>query len=288
MNSIEKIYKNGRKIIMEQYPEYYLWDFYRINDDFEYIFKDIPPDKSNCLVIGLKIYRNRGTSRSFTVTGFVRFFGEYYKKTYNENIQYVCNISDILKDVEILVKEKPGISEQDFMSWLLDKILDAILISLDNSFASLIESKSFNKRIASKIQDVQTQTSSIIRYVFALNGKDETFKTSEEMDALRNTYEIIQQRPLNYFQYHMEVEWQPQGGLSSHDESWFKELFEKLRKYSVVWFLDFVYRLRNALFHEILDPLAPEWQLVFKNAYLVLKEIVDLNIDFLNSKTIDS
>lgn len=40
----------------------------------------------------------------------------------------------------------------------------------------------------------------------------------------------------------------------------------------------FVYRLRNALFHEIIDPLNEEWQLIFKNAYLVLKEIVDLNI----------
>ena len=35
---------------------------------------------------------------------------------------------------------------------------------------------------------------------------------------------------------------------------------------------------RNALFHEIIDPLDEEWQVIFKNAYLVLKEIVDLNI----------
>lgn len=28
----------------------------------------------------------------------------------------------------------------------------------------------------------------------------------------------------------------------------------------------------------IIDPLNEEWQLIFKNAYLVLKEIVDLNI----------
>lgn len=46
----------------------------------------------------------------------------------------------------------------------------------------------------------------------------------------------------------------------------------------LAWFLDFVYRLRNALFHEIIDPLNEEWQVIFKSAYLVLKEIVDLNI----------
>ena len=48
-----------------------------------------------------------------------------------------------------------------------------------------------------------------------------------------------------------------------------------------------LYRLRNALFHEIIDPLDEEWQVIFKNAYLVLKEIVDLNIaaiDTINQK----
>ena len=55
-------------------------------------------------------------------------------------------------------------------------------------------------------------------------------------------------------------------------------MHESLRQNSVFWFLDFVYRLRNALFHEIIDPLDEEWQVIFKNAYLVLKEIVDLNI----------
>ena len=56
-----------------------------------------------------------------------------------------------------------------------------------------------------------------------------------------------------------------------------------MRDKSVLWFLDFVYRLRNTLFHEIIDPLNSDWQLVFKNAYLVLKEIVDLNIKYIES-----
>ena len=56
------------------------------------------------------------------------------------------------------------------------------------------------------------------------------------------------------------------------------ELFDTLKTNSILWFLDFVYRLRNALFHEIIDPLDEEWQIIFKNAYLVLKEVVDINI----------
>ena len=45
-----------------------------------------------------------------------------------------------------------------------------------------------------------------------------------------------------------------------------------------LWFISFVYRLRNALFHEIIDPLNDEWQVIFKNSYHVLKQIVDQNI----------
>ena len=44
--------------------------------------------------------------------------------------------------------------------------------------------------------------------VFSLNGKDESFKNSDEMLLDRNSYEVIRQRPLNYFLYHRDIEWQ--------------------------------------------------------------------------------
>ena len=72
--------------------------------------------------------------------------------------------------------------------------------------------------------------------------------------------------------------------MSASEENWYKKLFETMRTDSVLWFLDFVYRLRNALFREIIDPLDEEWKIIFKNAYLVLKEIVDLNINELKEK----
>ena len=37
-------------------------------------------------------------------------------------------------------------------------------------------------------------------------------------------------------------------------------------------------------FTEIIDPLDEEWQVIFKNAYLVLKEIVDLNIETIDKQ----
>ena len=44
------------------------------------------------------------------------------------------------------------------------------------------------------------------------------------------------------------------------------------------WFADYVYALRNALFHEIISPLDEEWQAIFKSAYLLLKQVSDICI----------
>ena len=51
------------------------------------------------------------------------------------------------------------------------------------------------------------------------------------------------------------------------------------------WFLNFVYFMRNALFHEIIDPLDSFWQDIFKHSYLALKEILDGNINYFLEET---
>ena len=286
MAAMEQVYREGRKVIMKQYPEYYLWDFYRVNEDFEYTFKDIPPNKSDCLIIGLKVNRNRGTKWQFIVSGFARFFGKHYEE-YNGNVQFRCNISEILESSTGHIKENPTESEQDYLSWLLREINVALTRSIVEAFKLHYESNTYGKRLLTKIGNLEKRIISLVWQIFALNAKDETFKTLEEMERSRNTYEIIQQRPLNYFQYHFDIDWPPQRELSASEEECFSKLYESLRQNSVLWFLDFVYRLRNALFHEIIDPLDEEWQVIFKNAYLVLKEIVDLNIaaiDTINQK----
>lgn len=269
MASMEQVYREGRKVIMEQYPEYYLWDFYHVNEDFEYTFKDIPPDKSDCLIIGLKISRNRGTKWQFVISGFARFFGKYYEE-YNGNVQFQCNISGILESSTEHVKENPTESEQDYLSWLLREINVALTHSIVEAFKLHYENNAYGKRLLVKIGNLEKRIISLIWQIFDLNAKDETFKTPDEMGRSRNTYELIQQRPLNYFQYHFDVNLTPQRDLSASEKEWFRKLHESRRQNSVLWFLDFVYRLRNALFHEIIDPLDEEWQVIFKNAYLVL------------------
>ena len=161
---------------------------------------------------------------------------------------------------------------------MLREINAALTHNIVVAFKEHFESTAYGKRVLTKIGDLEKRIIALIWQIFSLNAKDETFKSLEEMARSRNTYELIQQRPLNYFQYHFDVDWPPQRELSALEEEWFRKLHESLRQRSVLWFLDFVYRLRNALFHEIIDPLDEEWQIIFKNAYLVLKAIVDLNI----------
>lgn len=283
MGAIEKIYREGRNVIVAQYPEYYLWDFYHINEDFYYTYKQISPDKSDGLVVGLKMNRNRGTKWSFLVTGFVRMFGKYYGESYNENVQFKINISDILNQSAKYISENQITSEQEYLAWLLHEINNSITHALIQAFAEMYEKVSYGKRVLTKLHDLEKQSIAAVWSVFALNAKDESLKTKDEMDISRNTYEIVHQRPLNYFLYHTETPWTPSREMTASEQRWYNELQDTLKTNSVLWFLDFVYRLRNALFHEIIDPLDEEWQIIFKNAYLVLKEIVDLNIVVIES-----
>ena len=280
--SIEKVYQEGRNVIANKYPEYYLWDFYNINEHFDFTYKQIPPDKSECLIVGFKMNRNRGTKWSFIITGFVKLFGKYYGEDYNENLNFRINISDILSRSGDYIKEHPETSEQDYLAWLLQETNTAVVHEIVEAFKTMYEEANYGKRVITKIHDLEKQAISAVWSVFFLNAKDEASKSKDEMERNRNTYEIIRQRPLNYFLYHQDISWQPSREMTASEERWYISLYETLRKNSILWFLDFVYRLRNALFHEIIDPLDEEWQIIFKNAYLVLKEIVDLNINELN------
>lgn len=45
MQEIEHVYKEGRNIILKQYPEYYFEDFYKININLKYTYRDVSPKK---------------------------------------------------------------------------------------------------------------------------------------------------------------------------------------------------------------------------------------------------
>lgn len=287
MGHIETLYREGRKVIMEKYPEYYFLDFYRVNEEFAYTYRDIPPDKSECLVVGLKMNRNRGTKWSFILSGFIHFFGNHYKVDYDGNVQFAYNISEVLERSVDYVKANPRQSEQEYLSWILREISAELSHVIVEAFKKHYEQTEYGTRQLLKVHSLEKRALSIIWSIFLLNAKDDSNKTIDEMMRSRNTYEVLYQCPINYFEYHMDVDIQPQRELTSSEKEWYRKLYEDRRQNSVIWFLSFVYRLRNALFHEIINPLNEEWQIIFKNAYLVLKEIVDLNIGEIESMSID-
>lgn len=143
MSSIEKVYHEGRNVIMKKYPEYYLWDFYNINESFDYTYKQIPPDKSEGLIVGFKMNRNRGTKWSFVVTGFVRLFGKYYGEEYNENINFRINVSDILNRSTEYIQQHPNVSEQDYLAWLLGEVNLGITHEIIEAFKLVYEKTSY-------------------------------------------------------------------------------------------------------------------------------------------------
>lgn len=184
MASVEKVYQEGRNVIINNYPEYYLWDFYKINDDFEFSYRQVPPDRSECFIVGLKMHRNRGTKWSFIVHGFVRLFGKYYGENYNENISFQVNVSDVLKGSEQYVAEHPDINEQNYLAWLLREINIEVTYKMTEAFEAVIKEKNYGKRVTAKINDLMKQAIATVWAIFSLNAKDESSKQKRKWNGV--------------------------------------------------------------------------------------------------------
>lgn len=59
---------------------------------------------------------------------------------------------------------------------------------------------------------------------------------------------------------------------------------ETSKKQTLKWFIKYSYKLRNVLFHIIIDPFDKDWQPIYKNTYIALKELVDDNIRIIKEK----
>jgi hypothetical protein len=177
----------------------------------------------------------------------VKAWGKYRNKEYKDVFQITHEIN--LEELSInIIQSTPAISDSVF----LRKINTEIETVLKQTIIREVQSKiSAGCNIPSEIQQ------DFLALLQSTNGF--VSKTEEREERL------IQQIPTDDF-------------LDGHgvDDAF-------LTKKCYLWFTNFVYLMRNALFHEIIDPLDPDWQVVFKNAYLVLREIVETNTDHINS-----
>lgn len=251
--SMYNTYKSGFQMISEKYPRFLEKDFYFFNhsysDKFEGSYFALGGYTGN-VNLSIKCISSEEIKVVLCCTG--RKFLDKVNEEPNlleEKINYYSIIEDFVCTLEASQKT---IDEGDLITYfyqvLFQKIFDTIVNSL-NQKVSQLPAKGF-----SQVKDVYTAIQ---------------LKCRQAIDNMRNScmdpdigseHKLLSQMPITNY-------------LQSYDSM---NSTERMNTY--LWFIGFVYRLRNALFHEIIDPLDVSWQLIFKNAYLVLKQIVDANI----------
>ena len=269
------MYKEGRNIILKQYPEYYFEDFYKINMNLKYTYRDVSPENTEGLIISIK-HRGNGI-----FSYLLCFWGEIRKRKYNEKIKGKIDLKAIIISQE--QKISVNTTEFEYMKNIFNDLRAQLINDIENKFAEKI-SKETTKSVKNKYITLKERIKTNIMSLINLNIKLINEFTFEEISYSKNEYCFFEQNPINYFLYYRDNSLWPNREMESVEEQYFNKIIGEMRINSINWFLDFVYRLRNALFHEIIDPFDEEWQIVFKNSYLVLKELVDININYLKGE----
>ncbi len=255
-----EVYKHGMKIIADRYSRFVVDDFYSVNLSYKENFSEeflLEGGFNGKFVCTVKC----ASAESFTVTIMCtdKVYRTKIAKKYvpiSVSVDYSNILSTIVQEIEerqFLLTEA-GLVEY-FYEKLFDAISDALFIEINSAKSSIPEKG--NKRFL-KIFDAMLAFGAR-----ALND----IKASCLNAEIGAEHKLLSQMPISNF-------------LNSVEDGVEMTASDKEKAY--IWFIGFVYRLRNALFHEIIDPLNDEWQVVFKNAYHVLKQIVDQNIWRLN------
>lgn len=258
--SLHSTYKAGLKIISEKYPRFLVDDFYYVNlsyfDKIEEAFSSTGGYSGN-LSLSVKC-----VSKEYVKIVLRCFDNKFLIKAGEEPvlIDKEVHYKGILDSfVENLEQNPRTIEENELITFFYDALFQTVtdeLISVISEKQSALPDNGFSQ----------------VKQVYAII---QSF-CSRAVDAMRNScmdpavgaeHKLLSQAPVADFL-------QSFGDMNSSDE-----------KSAYLWFIGFVYRLRNALFHEIIDPLDSSWQSVFKNAYLVLKQVVDANISRLKTAT---
>jgi len=268
---LSKIYVVSRHKVAKNLPQYFLETFYRINEEFyfedtfiNYTEEDDVEKKKikDRTKINIKIEKRFNLSVSIQVNGI------YNKSNYNENVNLNIKFKDIIDSIDL--KNNAYVDElgylQIFYGELYNRIQQRIYLwmskNLQNKYTEAVTGIIFSKIVycATKIRE----------QIYC------NFNTLYQNSTIpENSYLILRQRPVALFSTEIVK--------NSSDEQENKYINQKIKEDIFFWFIDFVVSLRNALFHEIIDPLDKEWQLIFKNSYLALKEILDFTINYLTN-----
>lgn len=251
-----EVYKHGMKIIADRYPRFIVDDFYSLNLSFKETASEefsLEGGFSGKFVCTVKC------ASAETLTATIMCTDKSYRtkvdKGYapiNVSVDYSAILMAIVQEIEDwqFVLTEASLIER-FYEKLFNAISDAFFSEINNAKSSIPEKG--NKRFL-KVFDAM-----LAFCARALNAIKASCLNSE----FGAEHKLLSQMPITNFLQSIE------GG---------KEMTLADKEKAYLWFISFVYRLRNALFHEIIDPLNDEWQVIFKNSYHVLKQVVDQNI----------
>ena len=251
--------------VIDVFPQYFFQTFFQINREFSYDEKMADWDKDGNLKE--RYQANLHIVDKHILKLYLGISGQFRKTKYNESIKKEIDLRTIIRAVvEKHRYQNLAINEIQFMRDFYDAVMSEISEKLQNYIDGTLPKRGFNKIVTGKIKDACLRLDATLRLRFENN-----FRYPHEVDPLTtsNSYVIIYQVPFNGF-----------GRLGREN------IYATNRgNYSplivtkaVEWFADYVYALRNALFHEIISPLDEDWQTIFKYAYLLLKQISDICI----------
>lgn len=262
---IFKMYPISMRKVMDVFPQYFFQTFFQINRTFCY--KDEFINRAKDGNVKERYQVNLHIADKHKLKFYLGISGRFRTTTYNERIKKEIDLRPIIcTTVEKHRDKNLIINENQFMRDFYDAVMVKISEILEHYLEKNLSKKDFKKTVIGKIHDACRWLNSALHLKFEYN-----YKYPHEVDALDspNSYAIIYQIPFNGF-----------GRVESEKIyiSYVGEYLPLIATRAVDWFASYVYALRNALFHEIISPLDEEWQVIFKSAYLLLKQISDICI----------
>ena len=256
--SLVYTYKSGLEMISKKYPRFLIEDFYKFNNSYSDTFEETiesPGEYTGNILLSVK-----STSKD-SVNVIIRYDDEEFLSKTNQDvmllnleIDYGEIANGFIRELEI---NNRAVDEEELIHYFYKQLFNEVFREITKSLnekSDALPDKGF-KQVKGVFLNIQS---------FCRRAID-NMKNSCLEASIGPEHKLLFQMPMTDFL-------QSYGDMNETD-----------KQNAYLWFISFVYRLRNALFHEIIDPLEPSWQLLFKNAYLVLKQIVDCNISRLKS-----
>lgn len=276
-NNLYEVYKNGREIVATSFKEYYFINFYSTTEnDVKFESKNSKNGYSMCL----KVHEDYD-KKTLNLKGKLNYWS-YHKCKFNDSIKIDINLKSIIKNISNDMDNTYPIDEITYMSNLYSEIQKEFIKQVSEK----MRIKSNDNTAERLIDKTHKEVQGLFEEAMQLSAKSYLNMTPKELSNVNNI-RIIRQLPIENFISERErlTQIRSTNDIKPRIPKKDKEKFDLIQKLTVnvnrdslIWFLNFVYLLRNALFHEIIDPFDEKWQIVFKSAFLVLTELVDMNI----------